>query len=256
VGNIRIVGRARGGRCVFCHDSLGGDVDRCGGCGATWHSDCGAAGCPTIGCSRPAPDAQQRAASPTAEPVIVRGKPGLAARVGPYTRLVASALFNAAIVTAVLFAFGWIFTHPSAFWEMLLREKRGTVEPAPLAVLKGLAMLVMPGVCGWLSGRWLLRLPAVWRELGQLLESTTPAAMLLRIYSSGQKKKTWYAALHPPNGGKLDALHTIKLEGILPPLWLRWQDDKPVLVYGLPPPGPYVFEFEDGWLALVHPDED
>lgn len=39
------------------------------------------------------------------------------------------------------------------------------------------------------------------------------------------------------------------------PWWLRFKEGERVLVYGLPPPGPYILEFEDGLLALLHPDE-
>lgn len=256
MGNIRVVGRARGGRCVFCHDSLGGDVRHCGGCGATWHSDCGVTGCPTLGCSRPTPDAQQRRGATkhmSVEPAH-KGKPGLAARVGPYTRLVMSGLFGAAMVTAVVVFFGWVLTHPGGYWEFCMTGKRGRVEPVPLAVLKAVMFLFLPGMFGWAMARWLFALPRVWKEVGQLLDSTTPTAMRLGVFSTGSgKKKRWYATLKALSGGEP---LTISLYGLLPPWWLFRQDGKHVLVYGLPPPGPYVLEFEDGWLALVHPDDD
>jgi hypothetical protein len=79
--------------------------------------------------------------------------------------------------------------------------------------------------------------------------------MRLGIHStgSGKSKKRW-ATLNPLSGSRAGAL-TIEVGGVLPTWWLNHQDGARVLVYGLPPPGPYILEFEDGWLALVHPDD-
>lgn len=113
------------------------------------------------------------------------------------------------------------------------------------------------GVGFFVAGaRWLLRLPPVWVELGQLLDHTTPTAMRLRVFKRGSGKSTTYWARLRPAQEEYSARDELelKLDGLLPPWWLTRQDGARVLVYGLPPPGPYVLEFEDGWLALVHPD--
>lgn len=242
----------------------------CPECAAAWHPDCGAVAtrprCPTIGCTGPAPNAQVRngkrrgpapsprdAASPLAERPGRR--PVLAARLGPYVRLVVSGVVTTLLLAAATAFLLWPVLGTAGFWKAMSTGKRGSHVPWPVALLESVMFLVLAGVCVWLSARWLLRLPSVWRELGQLLDDTSPTAMRLGIYTtgSGKSKKRW-ARLTPLSGHRSQEL-TLRLDGILPPGWLGSRDGARVLVYGLPPPGPYVFEFEDGWLALVHPDD-
>ncbi len=244
---------------------------RCPECSAAWHPDCGAAStrarCPTIGCSGPAPDAEERrgrqrrpAAAPRADwttitPDRPRRRPGLAARLGPYVRLVVSGLLTTALLTGATAFLLYPLSDPSGFWKAMSTGKRGSHTPWPIALVQTLVLMGMAGAAVWLAAGWLRRLPSVWRELGQLLDDTTPTAMRLGIHTtgSGKSKKRW-ATLTPSGGSSAGGL-TIQLDGVLPPWWLNHQDGARVLVYGLPPPGPYIFEFEDGWLALVHPDD-
>lgn len=267
MAQIRFVGRPRGGRCVYCHDGLQGAVHHCPGCGAAWHPECSAetAGrrrCPTIGCSGPAPDAELRRGrrrEPLPEPPSEQGpraphrRPGALARLGPYTRLVFSGVVHTFFLSVAMACLLWGLTHPSAVWEAACKGKHGP-NPWPVALLFCCATAGILGLALWYCGRWLLQLPGVWRELGQLLDETTPVAMRLSIYTTGSgKSRRTHARLRRPEGGRADELD-LSLEGLLPPWWVSRHDGARVLVYGLPPPGPYVLEFEDGWLALVHPD--
>lgn len=267
MGEIRFIGRARGGRCVYCHDSLAGAVQTCPECSATWHDDCGdgAPRCPTRGCSGPAPGTAARPgrrrtsvrSAPTRAPrdalPIDRGPPSASARFGPYSRLVLSALLTtlgAAVATAYLL---WPIVHWSGFWHMCSTDRRGHPQPAALGAVfaimtVGFALLCLLAVCSWLR-----RIPAVFREVSSLLDDTTPTAMRLSVTSEGSGKHIRWTATLVGDGQTL----SLSLGGLLPPGWLRkkWAYvDQPVLVYGLPPPGPYIIEFRDGALALVHPD--
>lgn len=257
MADIRIVGRARGGRCVYCHDTLSDDVARCPECRAAWHRDCGAEAtrCPTIACPGPAP-----AREPTRPGWTVdRRAPSRAARLGPYLRLVVSGLFNLVVVLGVLAIVLWAVTHWPQFWDALCHGKRGRYEGPVAALLKLLGLGLLVALFGGLCGSWLLRLPAVAAETRLLLDSTTPVLMYLSTYTvrSGKHTQRW-ARLYGRHGEYAGAVHEMKLGGLLPPWWLTSQswNDHPVLVYGLPPPGPYVLEFEDGLLALVHPDDE
>ncbi|MCO5171063.1 MAG: hypothetical protein M9894_32465 [Planctomycetes bacterium] len=272
MAKIRVVGRPRGGRCVYCHDALQGAVRHCPGCGAAWHPECGAEvsgrrRCPTLGCAGPPPDAElrrgrrrepldsSRLAPAEDAPRAPRRRPGALARLGPYARLVASGVVNSLFLAGASAFVLWVATHPLEYWRTMSKGKHGGQNPWPGTLLFSLMFLAMAGVVLWVCGRWLLQLPGVWRELGQLLDETTPVAMRLSIYSTGSgKSRRTYARLVPVEGrGRQDELN-LQLDGLLPPWWLSRQDGARVLVYGLPPPGPYVLEFEDGWLALVHPD--
>ncbi|MBX3466128.1 MAG: hypothetical protein KF878_04405 [Planctomycetes bacterium] len=268
MAQIRFVGRPRGGRCVYCHDGLQGAVHHCPGCGAAWHPECSAetAGrrrCPTIGCSGPAPDAELRRGRrreplpsrlpPEAEPRAPHRRPGALARLGPYTRLVFSGVVHSLTFSVASGLLLWALTHPSGLWEAASTH-RGH-NPWPIALLLCCMLLCVLGLGVWYCGQWLLRLPGVWRELGQLLDETTPVAMRLSIYSTGSgKSRRTYARLVPVEGRGPQEDLNLQLDGLLPPWWVSRHDGARVLVYGLPPPGPYVLEFEDGWLALVHPD--
>ncbi len=292
VDTIRFVGQARGGRCVFCHDTLGGETARCEECRAAWHRECLEGDrCPTLGCSAPAvalavPAAPAPPAPPAAaaaattivvaqersppprgrphEPRWVRRRagrvPGLLARVGPFARLLWSGLAHLALLSLCAGTIGVTLLHP-AVWQAL-SEAASEGLSRLLTLLAGGALLV--AWAGWLarySARWLLRLPGVVGELGVLLDRTTPTLMDLEVLvlPDARGMKRWCARLTGrPGGPEAGRRHDLAVNLLLTPWWVTmWghRPPRPVLVYGLPPPGPYVIEFEDGALALVHPDE-
>jgi hypothetical protein len=170
---------------------------------------------------------------------------------------VLSGLWNGAVVLAIAGLVLWAVSHPSDLWRFLSTGKHGSHVPAPLAVLKGLMFACAPALFGWLAGRWLLQLPGVVAELHELLQRTDPVLMNLSVYTTGEgKRKKRWARLTGRYGAVAHQTFELELDGILPPWWLMYSERRqPVLVYGLPPPGPYVLEFESGALALVHPDE-
>lgn len=287
MADIRVVGKARGGRCVFCHDSLSDDVSRCPECRAAWHRDCGAEAsrCPTIACPGPAPAAEvarrrgrhypaaprparpavaappQRPAREPSRPgwTVDRPPPSAAARFGPYSRLLLSGLVNGAVVLGIAALLLYVVTHWPQVWEGLQRGKHGRHEGPGSALVKLLIFGGVLGVWGGVCLSWLLRLPGSAAETRKLLDETTPVLMYLSTYTQGTgKHKTRWARLRGKHGEHAGAVHEMKLDGLLPPWWLtsRAWAEQPVLVYGLPPPGPYVLEFDDGMLALVHPDDE
>jgi hypothetical protein len=248
VGKIRFVGRARGGRCVYCHDALAdGEAARCPECRAGWHPDCGAtlSRCPTRGCSGPAPGRtapapSRRRATATAGP---RTPPGALARFGPYARLAISAVATTAgLLLSIIGILG-----------MLATLARGDLGRDPGETL--LAFLILFAVCSVvavLTSRWLVRLPATWVEVHRLLNEARPVQVRLRVSVTGSgKHRRYWADVEGPDGERAH----FQLDGLLPPWWLlRGSMVYTALCYGWPPPGPYVFEFSDGWLALVQPD--
>lgn len=272
MSRIRIVGRARGGRCVYCHDGLSSQVDRCPECQAAWHEDCapeGAKRCPTIGCAGPPPAHTSRPAGRRdrvrhearrdgGAPAWTRGwqRPGPGARFGPYSRLVMSGLFHAAVVLAVAAIVLWCLLHPHDLWVFLSTGKRHSHEPWPVALLKGLMFGAFLLGGGAFSTYWLTRLPRVAREVEELLERTTPVLMDLKVWSTGSgKQRRTYGTLTGRAGEFAAARIDLQFGGIVSPGWaMRQRDAEPVLVYGLPPPGPYILEFQGGHLALVNAD--
>ncbi len=289
VDTIRFVGHARGGRCVFCHDGLLGQVSRCDDCRAAWHDECLEGGrCPTLGCSAPAvspsvgvparplpPPAAAPATTivtPTEpgppprrrpdEPRWVRRRDGrvprLRARFGPYSRLMWSGLVHLALLVACL---GGVVALLPASWEGLA-EATSEGPWRFLALLLGCGVgLACTGLGARYSARWLLRLPGVIRELGVLLDQTRPTLMDLEVLvlPDARGVQRWCARLTGrPGGPEAGRRYDLAVNLLLTPWWVTmWgrRPARPVLVYGLPPPGPYVIEFEDGALALVHPDE-
>lgn len=180
-------------------------------------------------------------------------------RLGPTRRGDAvQALTNSAIVSALVClvsgaylswpVFGW-----SGFAALAFSGRKK--DPGVLLIL--LALASAAAFLGTL--RWLLRLPGVFREVNHLLDSTEPTLMQLTVHkhvttdSKGRTSTRWDATLV---GGTPPTMLSLSLSGFLPPAWLRSTglSGTPVLVYGLPPPGPYLIELEDGRLAVVHPD--
>jgi hypothetical protein len=103
------------------------------------------------------------------------------------------------------------------------------------------------------TANWLRQIPGLLREITALLDDTKPTAMRLTIRTEGKGKNVRMRADLIGGGTSL----SLPLANGLPPQWLLdapAHQDEPVLVYGLPPPGPYLLEFRDGSLALVHPD--
>lgn len=290
VDSIRFVGHARGGRCVFCHDGLGLEFTRCEECRAAWHVECLEGGrCPTLGCSAPAAlvPLPTRATTPATasatttrivaeaepappprprsdEPRWVRRRtgrvPGLLARVGPYTRLLWSGLAHLALLVGCAAGIGAALLHPAA-WRAL---SGAWAEGASTLLVTLLGGALHVACAAWLAryaGRWLLRLPGVLRELGELLDRTAPVVMDLEVLPlpDARGMTRWCARLQGrPGGPQAGRRYDLAVNLLLTPWWVTmWgrRPARPVLVYGLPPPGPYVIEFEDGALALVHPDE-
>jgi hypothetical protein len=105
---------------------------------------------------------------------------------------------------------------------------------------------------------WLHRLPLVVGRVGPLLDRSEPRRMKLRVTKADESPgfDGYSAALRSPDPGgpRLE----FKLEGLLPPYWLlsTSHQDEFVWVYGLDDSPPYIIEFDDGWLALVHPDSE
>jgi hypothetical protein len=121
-----------------------------------------------------------------------------------------------------------------------------------IASLRAFFTLATALVVALYFGDWLREVPAVLREVSSLLDDTRPTAMRLTVVTNTSGKSTTWSANLVGGGTTLN----LSLGGLLPPGWLRKRGsvEEPVLVYGLPPPGPYVLEFPDGALALVHPD--
>lgn len=266
MGDIRFLGRARGGRCVYCHDALKGDVETCPECSATWHPECGesARRCPTIGCSGPAPGTATRPGRRRKRPVETgrrrealdpdRARPGVVARIGPYWRLGLSAVINALFATASAAFLVWPVLRWSDFWEHMAKGEDGQRSWPPVATafwslfVLGLALVVLYVTCAWL---W--KIPGVIREVAFLLDDTRPTAMRLTVARKSDGETTTYHAKLTGAGESLK----INISNLMTPGWLKRDSvyvGEPVLVYGLPPPGPYVIEFRDGSLALVHSD--
>lgn len=250
---------------MFCHDALQGEVRHCPACEAGWHPDCGAEArrCPTIGCAGPPPDREvrrgtrrRRVEDGAAEtPVRPHRLPSALARLGPYGRLVASGvasvigfLLSLLLITGalLLFLFALGMVHGPAALLLLLPV---------LAICLGLGFAGYLGVHA--TGEWLRDLPSVFGEVRWLLEETAPVAMRFRLDSRQRDRGApleYFVRLRRPDRGDAFHDHTIPLGGVLPPAWLRWQEETQVLVYGLRDGGPCILEFPDGWLALLHPD--
>jgi hypothetical protein len=155
------------------------------------------------------------------------------------------------LVTGLLVA----LANRAALRSTLVGDGAGA-QAVALAVAAGTLVAALVAIA-W-SGAWLRRLPGVVNELHALLEETTPVLMELTVEREGHgKTATWYARLTGRHGEYAGQEHRFQLGGLLPPWWLTAFEraGEPVLVYGLPPPGPYVIEFESGALALLHPDE-
>jgi len=261
VTRIRLVGRVSGGRCVFCHDGLQGDVERCPECRAAWHEDCRPSDghCHTLGCTAPAPQPSPAARAepgPRAAPAwTVDGRrPGWAARLGPYSRLYASAVAHLTLCLVLLTGVLVALVNHAALWRAF--GGRGTADLV-LGLLVGAGTVGAASAAIAWSGRWLLRLPGVVNELHALLEETTPVLMELTVEKEVRGRAVnWYARLTGRHGEFAGQEHLLEVRGLLPPWWLTSfeRSAEPVLVYGLPPPGPYVIEFQSGALALLHPE--
>mgnify|MGYP001291549231 CR=1 FL=1 len=281
---VRVGRRSPGQRCAYCHGPLGHEPHAaCEGCGATLHASCREelARCPSPGCPGPRQAVSRREPAGAPQPELrlspeieaaldaahrsslarrrqegreawtprPRGPAGAWARVGPYARLSLSAIFS---LVACLTMSGLLIAmavQPLATWTALTSGPKAS--PWPWAALILVVLTTVLAVGAYLSAAWLLRIPGVWRELGQLLDHTRPVPMRLTIRTtgSGKHRQTW-ADL---TGGPHPRL-SLCLDGLLPPGWLTRRSGEEVLVYGLPPPGPYLLEFSDGRLALVHPD--
>ena len=250
MGRIRFVGRARGGRCVLCHDGLGAGATGCDACSATWHPECLTTGrCPTLGCGQGVAPEGARAADDKAgvAPDVVepRGRPGRAARFGPTARLAWSTLAHAALLLGGLFM-GVVGTS-----EGIARGELGAVAGGIATALGGL----------WFGGRGLLRLRRIAREVSYLLEHGAPVLMDLevRCLNTGRHREWCVRLRGRPGGPYAGRTFDLPTSFLLTPWWVTIhgeQEARPVRVWGLPPPGPYIIEFPGGALALVQPDSE
>lgn len=179
-----------------------------------------------------------------------RRRPSPVARGEVDAHLRQSLIANLLVVVVTSGYLLWVATHWHTFWSFIERIDHGGRRSGGTPVLAGIS-LVVAGLFLLGCSLWLRRLPAVYREVTSLLDDTRPTAMRLSVASEREgKSECWYATLV---GGGTSL--KIPLRGLLTPEWMkRRMADRPVLVYGLPPPGPYIVEFPDGALALVHPD--
>lgn len=271
MSELILVGRrSPGQRCAYCHGPLGAErVATCTGCQVTLHAGCRAElpACPTPGCGGdpgvaprpPAPrlsPAVERALDAAHESALERrrsegraarayrwpGPPPWAARLGLYGRLAAGgvcAAFLTLMQVSLLVPLSLVLLRP----QDLPTSDRGVL---PLAFLLWLAM----AGGGLLSLRWLRRVWRVWRAVGPLLDLTRPTPMQLTV------RRDTFGRERRLRVSLVGAGTQLELEGQFPlvPGWLAGCSGQEVLVYGLPPPGPYLIELTDGRLALVDLD--
>lgn len=272
MGKLRLIGRrAEHARCAYCRDRVaeGAAGVPCEGCGALMHPGCWdeLGGCATLGCqaarTRPLrvpappatqPEGRQDARRRRRNGRITRTPPGLLARIGPYSRMLLKSLSAALCVLALLAATGWVVTHPAEAYAWFADTKRGRVGVVEVLVpVAGLLLLSL--AVGSLSVLWLTRLPQLWRRVGELLDDGLVTPMRLRVYTVGSgRNKTTLVDLEPEPGGGRWVVSGIEAGLFFTPIWLRWRSGARVYVHGAQGPGPYVLEFEDGWLVLLERD--
>lgn len=256
------VGRRDGGdhRCAYCHGALEteGPV-ACDACGAQLHPDCWdeLGRCPAVGCagtrgSIEPTDAVEPRAWPPGPVALSRWRaPPAGARQQIHSSLTSDAnvsLGCAGVLSTVLVALviNWSWT-----WDVLSHHKGRSLSwpesVCQLMVVFGLLVLVLLANLSWLA-----KLPEVRREVERLLDSTRPVPMTLRLRVEGSSKHK--RTLVDLEGGGQRLSVPVQSRFASGGRWIEAHDGRVVLVYGLPPPGPYVLEFEDGRLALLHPD--
>lgn len=270
MGKVRLVGRRSDrARCAYCRERVA-EEERvaCEGCGALTHDACRdeLGGCPTLGCqsarSRPLlarePREERRGRRRRGEGRrwhgrVTRSPPGLLGRIGPYARIVIKSACAAALLVAFLAVVVWGVTHPADVWTVLekTRSSRRTMVGQVLALI---GFCMMGGTFSALSGRWLARVPDLWRRVGELLDDGLVTPMRLRVYTEGSgKDKRTLVDLRSDAGDGWEAAR-LDVGHFFTPLWLRWRDRARVYVHGAGSGGPYVLEFDDGLLVLLDPD--
>jgi hypothetical protein len=269
MARVRLVGRVGEKRCAFCHAPVEGAAEvRCRTCRSIAHADCrrelGAGKCATLGCRGEAPRSEGtagdvgRVETPRRAPLSTarrhsEGAPGRRARLGPYTRLLASGLLWAVVLAASVAGLTYLATH---LGEVVNWLAEGTRKHPTTSYVRGWAETVFVSfvaiVLGLTATMRLRQLPAVWREVGVLLDRGEPIPMRLNVQVTGSGKHRKVMAYLRGEGG--ESLH-LELEGVLPAGWVATMPAETIVfVYGYPPPGPYLLEFQDGRLALVHPE--
>lgn len=275
------VGRRRDDdqRCAYCHADVEAEAEgtlavACEACGARLHADCWEelGRCPARGC------AGERTSAPAAGPAAAPAGPAVPAgpaparadtpRPWPPSRRAlarwraprARSALRSELAIDAWRAMGWllfcgllltlILTHPAGSWELVSRGKQGELHPFQ-GVLLAVMILGGLGLGAWTNLAWLRDLPSVQREVDRLLDATRPQPMTLRlrVEGTGKRQRRWIEL--EGRGQQLELKSSRYAAGMR---WLAGRDGQVVLVYGLPPPGPYVLELEDGQLALVHPD--
>lgn len=239
---LRVVGRVREGRCAFCYGLLSlGVARRCPECQAAWHSRCGPGRCRTAGCSGP----QVESPAPSGE-VVGAPRPGWLARLGPFLRLIAWWLLNLVLFMPSAGLVAWVLTRSSG---VLAAARDAVARSAWVEVVVPAGLLVAVAVIACLTGRQVVRVPWLVLEVRRLLKHTAPTLVTISIQANVVRDDNrWWAILRGPEQVRAE----VPLYGLLPPWWLRLRSaGESVLCYGWPPPGPYVLQFDDGWLAIV-----
>ena len=104
-----------------------------------------------------------------------------------------------------------------------------------------------------LAGSWLRRLPATWRQVGALLDTSRPAPMTLTIRREARGRNEELHADFTSPTARFSVPVDRASSPILIPGWLARRGGSAVLVHGAAP-GPYLLEFGDGELALLAPE--
>jgi hypothetical protein len=254
-----------------CHDAADPDMARCRGCLTQWHTDCTPTKgiCPMVGCGAPVegadPAAIARAAAKAVRmaskakdegaPPRPRRGPSAWARVGPYGRLLGHAVAAALALGFVALVLLAAARYRAETWRILTFA--GSPDtPLPIILFYD---LVIAAILGGFTYYPLTRLAEVVRLLGEvhrILHETTPVPMRLTISSSstghGSMVRLQLEGRVGPLAGQTFEF-SVDPQGL--PWWMttRSRSDEPVLVYGLPPPGPYLIELDSGALTLVQP---
>lgn len=247
MGQIRIISRSRGGRCVYCHDGLDALAVSCPACHARWHADCcdpALARCPTLGCPEappgaPALDVRARPRGRRRRPLPSAG--WVDAWTGPSTS--ARRWLRVRLAMGFVLAGLGVVGAAAGISTALLRPW-AEVQP----FLLGCLVLFVVGALSVLAMR---RASRLFFDVTRLLDDARPALRFLSVVPPAEEGQRWAVRLEGPEGTPPLG---VGLSDQLAPRWLRRRRfrQEPVLVYGLESPrGPYVIELRDGRLALL-----
>jgi hypothetical protein len=267
-GWIQIVGRTEARRCPYCHDLLRDEATLpCRRCDVQLHTDCWDEldVCPCAGCPG-RPVRQARALSPRqarlrAERRARRARIEELQRTREATELEAEArrprsdygarfsLYGRLLVSALAHLLGFVVSLGGLI--LLLGNFRAAAE----ALSMGMIFLVLLAfVTLYLSAKWLVRVPRVFFALGRMLDEERPRPARLTVTREEDDRPGYFANLHV--GGRA---YRFRLTELLRPGWLDARHTNArVWLYGQQHSWdpPWVIEFDDGWLALVYPEDE